>query len=221
MTRTLFVHCSPHGRQAYGYLLAREIIDRERRLDSASTLVERDLSSRPLPALSPAYAAALTEPVPPEPGVFEVSDRLIDELRQSDRLIVATPIHNFTVPAALKLWIDHVVRVHRTFASTPQGKMGLLTDRPATILVSSGGFHQSGRGRQPDFLSPYLARVLNTVGIVDITFVFLEGLASGKATVTRALERARRQLVERGLIAPPVQPSRSPVEVEHRHGETR
>ena len=38
------------------------------------------------------------------------SEELIQELESSDFVVIATPMHNFTVPAALKMWIDHVVR---------------------------------------------------------------------------------------------------------------
>ncbi len=54
---------------------------------------------------------------------------------RSDALLISTPMHNFTVPAALKLWIDFVLRVGRTFKSTAEGKFGLLADRPALVLV--------------------------------------------------------------------------------------
>ena len=34
---------------------------------------------------------------------------------------------------------DHVVRVRRSFELGPQGKVGLLRDRPVYVAVSSGG----------------------------------------------------------------------------------
>jgi len=46
------------------------------------------------------------------------SEILIGELETSD-LVISTPMHNFTVPALLRAWIDQVVRFGRTFRSTP------------------------------------------------------------------------------------------------------
>jgi FMN-dependent NADH-azoreductase len=61
--------------------------------------------------------------------------------------VIGTPMHNFTVPSALKAWIDHIVRVRRTFNVTPAGKVAMLRDRPVFIAVSSGGrFPESERG---------------------------------------------------------------------------
>jgi FMN-dependent NADH-azoreductase len=51
----------------------------------------------------------------------------------------------------------------RTFAGTPQGKQGLLRDRPVLAVVSCGG--GSRTTRQPaDFFTPYLKYVLERLG---------------------------------------------------------
>ena len=63
-------------------------------------------------------------------GVLQESEQLIEELDAADILVISTPMHNFTVPAVLKAWIDQVGRFGRTFQSTPTGKVGLLRDRP-------------------------------------------------------------------------------------------
>jgi FMN-dependent NADH-azoreductase len=200
VSRILLVHCSPHGARAHGHRLAREIIEHEQRRDGVAELIERDLSAEPLPPLCRGYAAAITGGEPNDAVALATSDRLIAELEGSDRLVIALPMHNFTVPAAFKLWIDHVVRIDRTFAATPQGKVGLLADRPTTVLVSSGGFHQGERARQPDFLSPYLRCVLNTIGIGNVTFVYLEGLNRGNDAVAAATDAARAELVAQGCL---------------------
>ena len=76
-------------------------------------------------------------------GALQESERLIEELDAAEILVISTPMHNFTVPAALKAWIDQVVRFGRTFHSTPTGKIGLLRDRPVYIVIASGGFSQA------------------------------------------------------------------------------
>lgn len=112
---------------------------------------------------------------------------LIAQLDAADVVVIATPMHNFTVPSTLKAWVDHIVRVRATFAITPQGKTGTLRDRPVYVAVSSGGFISGERARHPDFLQPYLRVALATVGLHDVQFFSVEGTALGDA----ALERAR------------------------------
>jgi FMN-dependent NADH-azoreductase len=99
-------------------------------------------------------------------------------------------MHNFTVPASLKLWIDYVLRVHRSFASTKAGKVGMLKDRPTLAIVSSGGFHMGDKARQPDFLTPYLRHALRTVAITSVEFLYLQGMTGGPAAVDAALTGA-------------------------------
>jgi FMN-dependent NADH-azoreductase len=110
-------------------------------------------------------------------------------------------MHNFTVPAALKLWIDYTLRIHRTFASTPEGKVGLMRDRPSMVIVGSGGVHSGERARQPDFLTPYLRYALGSIGIQSVQFLLLQGLVMGEATVAEALDAARAQLTGDAVFA--------------------
>ncbi|NWD91856.1 FMN-dependent NADH-azoreductase, partial [Pseudomonas sp. K5002] len=140
------------------------------------------------------YANALTTPGGLSGPATERSEQLIVELEACDLLIICTPVHNFTVPAALKCWIDHVVRIHRSFTVNPQfEKVGLLKDRRTFVLVSSGS---SRKNREPDFLTPYLQAILGTVGIHAVDFVYLGAMVRGAAAVQRSLEQAHAQLAE-------------------------
>lgn len=191
MKRILLLECSPHGQHARGNRLALQVIEQRW---PAAELIERDLATQPLPPLSGDYATALTGSAPFDDPAFACSETLIGELERSDCLIIATPMHNFTVPAALKLWIDYVLRIHRTFAATPQGKVGLLEDRPTLVLVSAGGFYQGERARQPDFLTAYLRHVLGTLGTTQVEFIHLQGMAHGADAANAALQGALAQL---------------------------
>ena len=61
-------------------------------------------------------AALLTHGTPPEQhspemkAVLQLSDTLVAELLAADHLLIATPVYNYNVPAALKAWIDQIVR---------------------------------------------------------------------------------------------------------------
>ncbi|RQR55281.1 flavodoxin family protein [Burkholderia sp. Bp9002] len=195
--KILLLNASPHGEASHGFRLAGEIVDmlRARIAPGAAAIdvTERDLSALPLPPVARDYARAITSRTP-DAAQFDVSEQLIGEIEATDALIVNTPMHNFAVPAALKLWIDYVLRIHRTFASTPDGKVGLMRDRPTVVIVGSGGFHRGERARQPDFLTPYLHYALGSIGIRDVQFLLLQGLVAGEAAVAEALDAARAEL---------------------------
>ena len=202
--KILLINASPHGEASHGYRFADEIVGvlHEHTAPAAADIevIERDLAAAPLPPVARDYARAVTSRTP-DRALFDVSEQLIDEIETTDALIINTPMHNFTVPAALKLWIDYTLRIHRTFASTPEGKVGLMRDRPTIVIVGSGGIHSGEHARQPDFLTPYLRYALGTIGIHSVQFLLLQGLVMGEAAVAEALDAARAQLTGDAVFA--------------------
>ncbi|WP_206957256.1 FMN-dependent NADH-azoreductase [Trinickia acidisoli] len=199
--RILSINASPHGSASHGHSLVREVEQRlSKNASSSVEVISRDLTADPLPPVSIEYARAITSRTP-DPAMFETSERLIAELESTDVLVINTPIHNFTVPAALKLWIDHVLRIHRTFRSTPEGKVGLMRDRPTIVIVGSGGFHFGEHASQPDFLTPYLRYALGSIGITTVQFLPLQGLVRGEDAVKHALDGARAELEAHSLFS--------------------
>lgn len=193
MTRILLLNSGPHSDASHGYRLAMEAIAASGMENVQIT--ERDLVRAPIPPIGRDYALAVTSRAAHDDQAFAWSERLIAELEQHDVLFIVTPMHNFTVPAALKLWIDHVIRIDRSFVSTPEGKLGLMKDRPTFVLVSSGAFHVGERAKQLDFLTPYLRYALASIGIMDVHFFPLQGLVFGPEAVAQALQEARAKLI--------------------------
>ncbi|WP_250516052.1 NAD(P)H-dependent oxidoreductase [Caballeronia sp. INDeC2] len=195
----LFINASPHGDASHGYRLALEMIGMLRKT-ARMEVIERDLAAQPLPPITQDYARAITSRHL-DTASFDVSEQLVRELETTDALIINTPMHNFTVPAALKLWIDYVLRIHRTFASTPEGKVGLMRDRPTFVIVGSGGFHGGEHARQRDFLTPYVRYALGSIGLQSLHFLLLQGLVRGDDAVNEALHRARDEIGRHALFA--------------------
>jgi len=189
--KILHITCSARGGASSSYRMSQRIMEILLERHPAARIVARDLASAPLPHIDGRYAAALGGfhgGVATDQGRSSVawSDLLIEELKQADCVVIATPMHNFTVPSVLKAWLDHVVRIGVTFHSTPQGKIGTLADRPVYIAVSSGGHRNGARARQPDFLEPYLRAILPTIGLKDLRFFSLEATAAGPDAATAA-----------------------------------
>jgi FMN-dependent NADH-azoreductase len=114
------------------------------------------------------------------------SDRLLQELDAADVIVLTAPVYNFSIPAALKAWIDMICRARLSFRYTPDGPVGLLRDRPVYLVMASGG---TAFGGPADFASGYLRHVLAFIGIRDVRMVQAE--RTGKdaaASVTAALE---------------------------------
>ncbi len=104
------------------------------------------------------------------------SDLLIGELLSADELVVGVAMHNFSIPSVLKLWIDQVVRVGRTFSYDASGPKGLVTGKKLTILTATGGHYEPGSPASPmNFAEPYLRAMLGFIGLVDVTSITAGG----------------------------------------------
>jgi FMN-dependent NADH-azoreductase len=199
--KILHLDCSPRGQASESYRISQQIIGFLVEREPGALLVRRVIGSGAIAHIDGSYATALgsTERSAAEispSGAMSRSEELIQELESSDVVVIGTPMHNFTVPSALKAWIDHVVRVRRTFNSTAEGYVGTLRDRPVFIAVSSGGRYSGARARQPDFLTPYLKAILGTIGLHDLTFFSVEGSAGGPEAVAKARTRIDQALQE-------------------------
>jgi len=98
--------------------------------------------------------------------MFELSDKLVKELKESDVIIISTPIYNFGPPATLKAWSDLAARVKSTFKYSSDGKqIGLLENKKVYLVITSGGTKIDSK---EDYLTPWLKHVLNFFGIKNI-----------------------------------------------------
>lgn len=197
MKEILYISCSPKGAEAISDRFARQVLRRLRDRHPAAKIGHRDLALTPPPFVDAAFCAAIANPAE-DAAAFAASDGLIEELERADALVIATPMHNYTVPAVLKAWIDQVVRIRRTFASTPAGKVGTLKDRPVFIVVAAGGWFTgpspAGTPAQPDFLTPYIRAVMNTIGLTTVHLLTLEGVTRGPDALTAAWTSATQSL---------------------------
>lgn len=195
--KLLRIHCSAHGAASESYRLSQRILDHLAGQQPAGGIAVTDVDATMLAHVDQGYARALSsrdEPAAQDAGALAESNRLIAQLRGADALLIATPMHNFTVSSALKAWIDHVVRVRLTFRITPEGKLGNLPDRPVYVAVSSGGVYDGPQARQPDFLTPYLRHVLATIGLESVAFFSVQGTAAGPDRLGAARAQAEADL---------------------------
>jgi FMN-dependent NADH-azoreductase len=199
--KILHVSCSPRGQASESYRLSQKIIGFLLKREPAAIVVDRVIGGGALSHIDESYATALgatqqsSAEISPA-GSMSRSEELIQELESADFVVIGTPMHNFTVPSGLKAWIDHIVRVRRTFNVTTEGKVGTLRDRPVFVAVSSGGRYSGARARQPDFLTPYLKAILGTIGLHDLTFFSVQGTAFGPDAVAEARAKTDRELRE-------------------------
>ena len=107
--------------------------------------------------------------------MFELSDKLVKELKESDVIIISAPIYNYGPPATLKAWSDLAARVNETFRFKSNGRReGLLRNKKAYLVITSGGTKLNSK---EDFLTPWLKFILNFFGIDKIDTISADQMA--------------------------------------------
>ena len=107
--------------------------------------------------------------------MFDLSDKLVKELKESDTIIISAPIYNYGPPATLKAWSDLAARVGETFKFKPDGRrVGLLKNKRAYLVITSGGTKLNSK---EDFLTPWLKFILEFFGIKKIDIISADQMA--------------------------------------------
>ncbi len=166
------------------------------------TVARRDLAAEPAPQITAAtvdgfYADPATMSFSQRQSV-RLSDQLIEELQQADTLLIAAPIYNFGVPAALKAWIDQVTRIGKTFAYEDGAFQGLVRADHAILSLAYGarGYLNSGPFKDADFLDPYLTFLLGFLGVERVDTLAVEGTTGDPADIADGLAFATQSLAD-------------------------
>jgi FMN-dependent NADH-azoreductase len=69
-------------------------------------------------------------------------DRMTQQLKNTDALVLAFPMHNFSFPAVVKAWFDSVMQKNETWTVDDNGYVPLMTGKKALVLMSSGGVYE-------------------------------------------------------------------------------
>jgi len=158
-------------------------------------VIVRDLAREPVPHIDAArFGAFLVEAgerSAEQRAIVDYSDRLIDELRRADVVVLGLPMYNFGLPSTLKAYFDHIARADVTFRYTDKGPVGLLTGKKVYVFAARGGLYA---GTPRDTQTQYVRDFLAFLGMSDVEFVYAEGLAISEAAKQQGLARAHAEI---------------------------
>jgi FMN-dependent NADH-azoreductase len=188
MSTLLKLDSSPMGERSISRKLTTKFAESWLKTHPGGKVIDRDLTALTLPVVDASWVGAAYTPAGSRTAAqrqaLAASDSLINDLEQADEYVFGVPMHNFSIPSTLKLWIDQIARVGKTFSYGETGPKGLLTGKKATLLLASGGEYGKGSAMASfDFVAPYLQAVLGFLGITDVTIIAASGTAqlmSGK-----------------------------------------
>ncbi len=116
----------------------------------------------------------------------------IERFLAADAYLISTPMWNFSIPYALKQYIDIIVQPKYLFRYTESGAVeGLVKNKKMLIITSRGGEYASPQMRGFDHQEPYLRTIFGFVGITDINFVIAQPMDMGQALQVQKIEEAQ------------------------------
>lgn len=156
--------------------------------------IVRDLS-KGVPLISEAWVNANFTPADQrttaQHAELSTSDTMVAELQAADIVVLGVPIYNFSVPAAMKAWVDQIARAGVTFKYTDTGPKGLLSGKRAILVIASGG---TKSGSDIDFATDYMRHVLSFVGITEVEVIAADQMAMNPEETLADAETAVKQL---------------------------
>lgn len=210
MSQVLHIQASPRGQESFSTRLAGHFIDAYRQDHPDVSVDVLDLFAEELPHFdAPAAKAKYAvlgggEPADDAARAWREIITVVDRLKAADVLVISSPMWNFSLPYQLKHWIDVVVQPALTFTFSPEtGYTGLVTGRPAVLLLARGSDYSIGTGlEEMDFQTPYLRTILGLMGFTDIHVITVEptvmaGPQQADLALAAGLERAGE--IARGL----------------------
>jgi len=157
--------------------LGDELIDRLLALHPDAIVRQRDLN-QDIGFIDENWVAANFTPVDQRSEAqhqrLAFSDKLIDEIKQADAIVLTTPMYNFGIPATLKAWIDLISRAGVTFRYTADGPVGLIKGKHVDIVITTGGVPLQS---PVDFVTDYLKQVFRFIGIEDINIISADAMS--------------------------------------------
>jgi FMN-dependent NADH-azoreductase len=191
MAILLRIDSSPLGDGAsFSRHLTSEFVEKWKKTHPGGHVITRDVATTKLSPIDAEWiGAAYTAKgslTPRQREVLALSNELIAELKAADEFVIGVPMHNFSIPGGLKLWIDQVARAGETFSYENGAPAGLLHDKKATFLVASGGVYDQGTPTFPlNFVEPYLRSLFAFIGVKETTFISASGTARHRFGVDR------------------------------------
>lgn len=216
MPKLLRIDASARTSRSLTRALADHFIESWKARRPQDEIILRDVGSNPPPIITEDWIAAAfaKERSAEQEKLLALSDELIAEVAEADIIVMATPMYNYGMPAALKAWFDQVVRVDKTFTfDLARGDAPLepvFAGKTLILLTSWGefGFSPGGLNEGRDNLTPHVRMASRYLGVDAFDHVGIEYQEFGDARFEASSEAAFsaiEPLVDTLISAPELQ----------------
>ena len=173
----LHISGSPKGERSDSQKLAIRFLERYRVLHPDHAIRQVDVfDDRANPGFGAVHAFHKLAPLFREPQTGEgkqawvATEQLIQDFDRADKILLSCPMWNYSVPWAMKRYLDNLMQPGRTFGFDAETRqhVGLLRNRPVQFILTRSS---TPSGDERDFQLPYLMHVFEAMGVRDIRVV--------------------------------------------------
>ena len=215
MKKLLIINASARNERSISRFMTKVFADVWAQNHPDDQIAYREVGQGNIPHVSERWIAAAFKPAAlrdsTDLGALRISDELVAELKDADVIVVGTPMYNWSVPSALKAYIDQVLRVNETVlvskADIKNPYQGLLKDKKVYLLMVRGnmGYDPGDFYEHMDFQTNYLKTVFGIMGIDDVQHIALNGAALGEDSMLLARKMVNQFLenpTEASILVP-------------------
>ena len=182
MSNVLFVKANDRPiEQAASVKLYQAFLDSYKESHPGDQITELDLFKENLPYYDSNKITGMfklargLELTPEEKQGADTVNQYLDQFLAADKVVIAFPLWNFTVPAVLHTYLDYLAQAGKTFSYSPEGPVGLVPDKKVALLTARGGIYEEGPAKALEMSTNFVTNMLNFWGIQDIIKVIVEG----------------------------------------------
>lgn len=198
MSGLLHVQATIRGQESYSLRTAQAFVESYLYSHAGDEVVTVDLARGKIPefdatSVSGKYRLLSGQSMTGEEALaWKAIEATIDQLKSAHKLVLSSPMWNLSIPYRLKRYFDVIVQPGYTFSySSEDGYKGLVTGRPAMLILARGGEYAPGTDTAPfDLQRPYLECILRVMGFTEIDSIVIE------PTLQRGPEVAEQKLAE-------------------------
>ncbi|NKQ58366.1 FMN-dependent NADH-azoreductase [Amycolatopsis sp. K13G38] len=150
MAHLLHIDSSIQGERSISRKLTARAAEAWKTAHPRGAVTYRDLGSDPVPHVD--TATALARMMPPEQHTPEqaqswaLTERLVNEVKAADTILLGLPLYNFGPPSSVKAWVDHLIAAGLSVDA--ETRQPLLGGREFIVLASRGGGFGEGTPRE-------------------------------------------------------------------------
>ncbi|MGI9328660.1 MAG: FMN-dependent NADH-azoreductase [Pseudomonadales bacterium] len=187
--KLLYIEASPRKENSCSSRVANTFVDAYQKANRDHDVEHLPLFDIELPSFGTEGAnqkmAAIVDMISGGTGIEATGEwagvvQEIERLRSADKVVVSTPMWNFSIPYRLKHYLDIVCQPGLSFYVNQQAQyIGMITGKPIQFILASGSpyevrFPLESDGTKTDFARPYLQHIARFIGFEDIRFIKIE-----------------------------------------------